>query len=425
MASTISRAVDRFIQGLTSLPTNQSMDDILQEALDAERHMRLLFGSDPHNPELQDLFIGLIDVFSLNPAVRRSRARTTLDRRELSRDYLFPVKAQYRRPNMMPSTVPDMKTFRKHWELFTHGALSKMRPKDWQNIVAAGGSVLACLAPQQPAIPMRDMQKIFQSEPYAASDIDLFIWGLSPEEAKRKMEDIFYAVCASVRFDEVVCVRKAHVLSIHASYPTRPIQIILRLYQSPAEILAGFDVDAACCAYNGDQVWVNPRSLAAIVRQANTVDITRRSPSYEMRLAKYAERHFEVYLPSLKRENLNPLIYARELQAYPQGLARLLVLERAYSNSSWYNKLQYPRTRVIERRHRPEYAIGPRDLPAQENRILISSNYDRRLDMAKVPYGPKWNARSIRELISGRVKSSGATQLPHTKRHLVGSLDEL
>ncbi|PPQ83892.1 hypothetical protein CVT26_009213 [Gymnopilus dilepis] len=403
MPSTISRAIDQFLQDIACLPTNLSMDEALQKALEAERHIRLLFGSDPHNPLLQDLYLGLVDVFRLDPAVRRARARVILDRQELPQKYIFPVKALYRRPNLMPSTVPDIKAFRKHWELFTHGALSKMRPKDWQNVVAAGGSVLACLAPPRPAIPARDLQKIYQAEPYAASDIDLFIWGLSPEEAKRKMEDIFDAVCASVRFDEVVCVRKAHVLSIHASYPTRPIQIILRLYQSPAEILAGFDVDAACCAYDGDQVWVNPRSLAAIIRQANTIDITRRSPSYEIRLAKYAERHYEVYLPTLERSSLDPSIYTRGLQAYPQGLARLLVLERAFSNPWWYSKLQYPRTRIIERRHRPQYDIGPRDLPSQDPRILISSNYDRRLEMAKVPYGPKWNARSIREIISRRL----------------------
>jgi len=36
-----------------------------------------------------------------------------------------------------------------------------------------------------------------------------------------------------------------------AQYPYRSVQIVLRLYQSPAEILAGFDIDAPCCAYDG------------------------------------------------------------------------------------------------------------------------------------------------------------------------------
>lgn len=59
----------------------------------------------------------------------------------------------------------------------------------------------------------------------------------------------------------------------------------------------------------GQRVWVNPRSLTALVRQANTVDMTRRSPSYEIRLAKYAERGFEVYVPSLDRKKIDPLVF--------------------------------------------------------------------------------------------------------------------
>ena len=41
---------------------------------------------------------------------------------------------------------------------------------------------------------------------------------------------------------------------ILAQYPYRSVQIVLRVYSSPAEVLAGFDVDVACCAYDGDRV---------------------------------------------------------------------------------------------------------------------------------------------------------------------------
>ena len=86
------------------------------------------------------------------------------------------------------------------------------------------------------------------------------------------------------------------------------MQIVLRLYHSPAEILAGFDVDTACVAYDGTRVLAHPRSIVAMMRQANTVDITRRSPSYEVRLAKYAARGFEVYVPELRREDIDPTV---------------------------------------------------------------------------------------------------------------------
>ena len=45
-----------------------------------------------------------------------------------------------------------------------------------------------------------------------------------------------------------------------------------------------------------------------MMRQANTVDMTRRSPLYEVRLAKYALRGFEVYIPDLERANVDPTV---------------------------------------------------------------------------------------------------------------------
>jgi len=95
-----------------------------------------------------------------------------------------------------------------------------------------------------------------------------------------------------------------------AQYPYRCVQIVLRLYSSPSEILTGFDVDAPCCAFDGTRVWANPRSIVAMMRQANTVDITRRSPSYEVRLSKYSFRDFEVYVPGLTREEVDPTVIA-------------------------------------------------------------------------------------------------------------------
>jgi hypothetical protein len=89
-------------------------------------------------------------------------------------------------------------------------------------------------------------------------------------------------------------VRSKNVITLVSQYPYRYIQIILRLYHSPAEVLMGFDVDCCSVGYDGQNVWVLPRAQNALVRQQNTVDMTRRSPSYEMRLAKYSERGFEV-----------------------------------------------------------------------------------------------------------------------------------
>ena len=40
------------------------------------------------------------------------------------------------------------------------------------------------------------------------------------------------------------------------------VQIILRVYHSPSEVLCGFDVDPCCVGYDGTTVWALPRALA-------------------------------------------------------------------------------------------------------------------------------------------------------------------
>ena len=67
-------------------------------------------------------------------------------------------------------------------------------------------------------------------------------------------------------------------------------QIILRLYQTPSEVLHGFDVDSCCLGFDGDDVWMTQRAYFALKNGYNTVNFNRLSPSYELRLAKYGCR---------------------------------------------------------------------------------------------------------------------------------------
>ena len=57
----LSKVIDQFIQDITDLSTNQPLDDALERAMIAEKHLRHLFATDPHNRLLEDLFVGLID----------------------------------------------------------------------------------------------------------------------------------------------------------------------------------------------------------------------------------------------------------------------------------------------------------------------------------------------------------------------------
>lgn len=224
------------------------------------------------------------------------------------------------------SVVPTLGEFKTTFlDVFCEGQL---RYLDWNNVFAAGGGVLACAqpCPKEHDDSLTAKRNYFHNVAYSSSDVDLFLYGLNEAEAKRKLEDIYQAVSESCPHT-VVCFRSAHAVTLVSQFPFRHIQIVLRLYSSPYEILAGFDVDACTVGFDGKQVYADVRAHHALVTRKNTIDVSRRSPSYEMRLAKYGVRGFEVEVADLDRASVDPGIYERPWNSL-DGLAKLLVLER-------------------------------------------------------------------------------------------------
>lgn len=81
----------------------------------------------------------------------------------------------------------------------------------------------------------------------------------------------------------------------------KTIQIIRRLYKSPAEIIHGFDVDSSCILVNLDgEIWTTQRGAYSIKNGYNVVNFDRLSPSYEYRLSKYRERGFAIWIPQIE-----------------------------------------------------------------------------------------------------------------------------
>ncbi|KAF7300964.1 Ankyrin repeat protein [Mycena indigotica] len=392
---------EAFIQRVLSTPhqPGASLDPLLQPSLDDETDLRRLFATDKANPRLSDPYVGLVDVFAAPVDIRTTRARVV--NTDLNTKYVMPLSDQNRRSDGEPSMVTDIDEFKKNWGVFSEGSLSQLL--DWNNVVAAGGSVLACLTPLSPEAKAskRAIRKYYHSAAYPTSDVDLFLWGLTPEQAEAKIVQIYEAVRDSVPWD-VTCVRTKHTISIHSQYPYRSVQIVLRLYSSPAEILAGFDIDAPCVLFNGSRVYANPRAIVAMMRQCNTVDMTRRSPSYEVRLAKYSGRAYEVYVPTLSRSDIDPTIYERSI-ARITGLARLLVLEKLTDTDTRFNFLESRRT--LRGRSNPLNQYNRRnkrkfkgDLKADSSLMGMEMN-DYDVASLHIPYGPGWDARRIDKLV--------------------------
>jgi hypothetical protein len=88
------------------------------------------------------------------------------------------------------------------------------------------------------------------SSKFKSSDIDIFLYGLTAEQAERKIEHILAVLGSSV--EEIN--RTQHCVSFVRRWPHRNVQVILRLYRSKGEILIGFDIDACAVGFDGAKV---------------------------------------------------------------------------------------------------------------------------------------------------------------------------
>lgn len=174
-----------FLARIASLPKGPgvNLDRVLQPSLDHETELRRLLATDRSNTRLSNPYVGLVDVFAASSDIRITRARVIKDDQDLNAKYVMPLAEDKRRKEGEPCMVDDLDEFKRNWNIFSEGSLSQLA--DWSNVIASGGSVLACLAPLSDVdkASKRAIRKHYHSVGYPTSDIDLFLWGLTPEEA--------------------------------------------------------------------------------------------------------------------------------------------------------------------------------------------------------------------------------------------------
>uniref|UniRef100_A0A8H8CL07 Uncharacterized protein n=1 Tax=Psilocybe cubensis TaxID=181762 RepID=A0A8H8CL07_PSICU len=368
---------ESLVDAIISLPETgytDALNNLLESVLRSEHRLRRALASFEEPQEIDsrllDPYAGLIDIFAVPEIVRKARPRpwnealfeVAIDgfvKEQFAHKHLFRLPRDLQRSPGVLYTVPSYDHFLRQWNVFTNNAISTI--SDWSNILVAGGAVLASLQPipvtehyghQEFLPPTRRVISQYFETAYKEADVDIFLYGMNAEQNTVGL-----------------------TLFILASGDTRQIQIILRLYRSPAEILAGFDIDAACCAFDGSHVILSARALVALMTQKNTVDMSRRSPSYEVRLQKYATRGFEVYLPSLDREKINyAKVYNKTHVVFGKGLERLLVYEYLR-----YDPLFFPYLRTQRRGRRRRRAAWFRLNLSEFDFVPMGedSNYDR------------------------------------------------
>ncbi|KAF3090297.1 hypothetical protein TWF706_009931 [Orbilia oligospora] len=383
--------------------STKSVRDLLPPYLEYESKLRTLFAQDPSNAVLEDNTVGLVPIYGSGQEANIKVQARDLDAEtpEQKAKYLMELDAKIRKKDGEQAIV-NFDDFKTNFTLFSEGALQNL---DWTNIIAAGSSVLTPLLPipEEHRQTKRSMRDWYHDKLAPSSDVDLFIYGTKDEEvAIKRMESIEATIRDNLLW-ETSSIRTKNTITIISQYPNRHVQIVLRLYSSISEILTGFDVNCACVAYDGSQVYANPRAIASWMLQCNDIDITRRSPSYEFRLGKYRKRGFEVYYPALTREKIDPTIYERSINRL-KGLAKLLVLERlpdVEERDSYLEDRRRERGRPNKRNYTSRKILKG-DLKAQGAEVPewdITEEEQANYHTVSIPYGKPHNAKRSEKLI--------------------------
>lgn len=158
---------------------------------------------------------------------------------------------------------------------------------------------------------------------YKYSDVDFFIYGVTEEEAQKRVDDIYEyiyksqldnlvkktlkdnssSICSDelrVQLNSKFRVSKSKnclTIKYRGDKNILTYQIIYRIYKSPSEILHGFDLGSSSIGYDGNHIYTTTMGKLSYRYLINILDTTRRSVSYEARLYKYLNIGFKIVMP--------------------------------------------------------------------------------------------------------------------------------
>ena len=181
-----NKEATQFLSRIATLPKgNVSLDAVLQPSLDDEAELRKLFATDKGNARLKDIHVGLVDIFAAPSDIRTTRARVVTSDSDRDAQHVMVLSDALRRKEGSPAMVDSFEAFKKNWSVFTENSLSQLF--DWSNVIAAGGSVQACLMPlpKVATTSKRAMRKFYHEKAFPSSDVDLFLYGLTRQEVSR------------------------------------------------------------------------------------------------------------------------------------------------------------------------------------------------------------------------------------------------
>lgn len=328
---------------------------------------------------------------------------------------LFCEVGQAARRAQSNTTTVDKSAFKRQLEWFTWGLFAEWDAALWDNVLLAGGAVLASLLPPAPGYtrmkplgndggqswcefdlywgrmrrspsdePDRTLEQYFRTTHWPTSDVDLFIYGLDAEAAQAKLLTILSTLQRSlVRKhgvqNEVYFIKTQNTVTLGCGQLGRTVQVILRLYESKEIILNGFDIDCCCVGYDGTNTLITPRCIAALRTRVNTINLQIRGEAYECRLLKYVERGFAIGIPSLDKSKSDREHLAFELKPGWNDYDEL----DGEGWSKWGDSAGLERLLMAENLARLQNGIIERPFPGRQRK---GTGRERELHMKIVPY---------------------------------------
>lgn len=190
-----------FLDRLAKVPIEPGspLTAAIKPSLEDEAVLRRLFATEREHKRLKNPLVGLVDVFGESTDhIKKIRARPVPDEAGLMDHYIMALDDQKRRKDGELAMAATMEDFKARWTIFSEGALSQLT--DWNNVIVAGGSVLACLAPLPDSViqqgSKRAIRKYYHSVAYPASDVDLFLYGMTPEQVCHRSRHTRIYLCS-------------------------------------------------------------------------------------------------------------------------------------------------------------------------------------------------------------------------------------
>ncbi|KAK0446933.1 hypothetical protein EV421DRAFT_1734146, partial [Armillaria borealis] len=232
----------------------------------------------------------------------------------------FTVLGEKRKPAVY--IQPTIQAFKSSWDAMTDNVL---RGLSWDNIFVAGGLIFGTLLTPQVPAGHPDVNK---AEEWLASDIDLYIYGLSPKEANdkiRHVEDVYKSnLPAGSAF---LVVRNSQTITFYSAWPRKRVQIALKLMNSPREVLLNFDLDVCAAGYDGSNVWMLPRFVRAVETGTSifTMDLINghylgdRKATRDQRVFKYANKGYGIRILPSYMASLSTYTSTRQTELISRG----------------------------------------------------------------------------------------------------------